>query len=223
MVDPLCDCMAASVGNTSSHEAGCYTEMSAARQHCALCFRDQRPHDGWCEHLTDYIKQGLDERELSFGIEIDVPLVIKYDIWAKVRISNESIANVCAPIVLLVDDLFTSDVEEFDLGLWNVGEGMWSIRSVCLDWMKGRTGIAQFTDPAICMSSAHNPFKHDRLLALMNAEQVMWHNWIIACHGLCLPEYGDVKGVQASLVPNTSQNSSNNSDILNQIRGRSNP
>lgn len=172
-------------------------DCNSIQQFCSLCM------DGkWCDHLTEYVKQGKDAGDLDFGIEFDIPLVIKWNMWTKVRISSESIADICAPLILLVDDLFTNDTEEHDLGLWSKGEGMWSIRSVCFDWMKARAGIELLSDIAPCKSTAHNPFKHDRLVANLQGEGLMWHNWIVACYGLCLPEYNEVSGVRGSLVPN---------------------
>jgi hypothetical protein len=198
----LCDCAASGL-QTSSHERGCYTEMSAVRVHCAICWREASGDaDGtWCPHLLEYIKKGLDAEELDFGIQFDVPLIPKWDMFANVAITTESIADICAPLVLLVEDLFTNSVEEHDLGLWSKGEGMWSIRSVCFDWMRGRAGIELLSDRGKCKSSAHNPFKHDRTIASLSSEQVMLHNWVLACHGLCLPEYEQVTGIKSNLVP----------------------
>ena len=202
MTDPLCDCMAGAGG--PAHQQGCYTEMSAVRVHCAVCWREASGDaDGtWCSHLVEYLHNGWDARELDFGIQFEVPLVAKWGLLARVRISRESIADICAPMYVVVDDLFTNGEEEHSLGLWNKGEGMWSIRYVCFDWMRGRTGITQLSDRAQCKSSAHNPFKHEKVMARYTSDQVMLHNWTVATHGMCLPEYEAVTGASANLVPN---------------------
>lgn len=156
---------------------------------------------GWCHHLTVYIQKGHDAHELDFGIRFEVPIVASSKLFATVQISTEDIAEVCAPMFLIVESLFTDDETEHPLGLWNKGEGLWSIRSVILDWVRAQCHIDSFNDPAHCPSSSHT-MKHSREYINKVKQQEGYNflnSWVIATYGLCLPQYSEVANFNSGM------------------------
>ncbi len=210
--------MAADHPEISAHEENCYTEMSAIRQHCAVCWR--RPAcdtDGWCNHLTEYVNAGNDARELDFGVTFQVPIQPSKSMFVMVGISDDSIADICAPINLMVEDLFTNDVNLHPLGLWTKGEGMMSIRNVVLDWIKGRAKIEKLGHMAECPSSSHG-FKDIQAMRDVDDSLVLWHNLAVALYGLCLPEYEKFAATgNSALVPPAGGNTPDQQAVLNRL------
>ena len=187
--------------------------------HCSECGAGSGQEKGWCDHLTQYVRENKDAWELDFGIIFDVPIQPTSGLFAKVQISSEHIANVCAPMTLQVEDpIVTGATKEYPLGLWNVGEGLWSIRAVVLDWIKATCKIDSWTQVAACPSSAHT-FKHSRQMQRLTPEMTVMHNWFVAAYGLCIPQWRELQGFSSgNFVPQADDKQ--DSATMQQLRER---
>lgn len=145
----------------------------------------------WCEHIEKLIKDGDDSTLISPGLTVRVPIFPSQGVWVEVEIGDgEPFKDMAASMRMH----YTPDIGrpyQIDLGLWNKGEGRWSMRQVILDRLMAKLAPDEKFDssPIItrCPSSMHG-FKQQ--LSLKNPPSVNWKwacLWYIAMEKACLP------------------------------------
>lgn len=148
------------------------------------------PGATWCEHLQELVKTGNDADAILPGMTLWVPIFPTADIFAQVKIDSDMIGN-SALMKMHHQPEFGQSVQ-LNLGFWNPGEGMNSIRLVVLDYLKSRLDPAEtFDEGAIktkCPSNIHGMQQRKELALIANNKREKWIClWSIVMENACLP------------------------------------
>jgi hypothetical protein len=154
---------------------------------------DHQGERNWCGHLKAYIESGKDAAILHPDSHIQVPIYPKADIFGYVWIGVDT-----GDGSALMSLNFTPDIGKpysVQLGFWNPGEGMISIREVILDYIRSRTHPdenfgAGFTPiKTSCPASTHGVHE-SKIVAEKSAENLQWKwqcLWNMVMEKACTP------------------------------------
>lgn len=181
------------------------------------CLHDSHDDDRFitCDHLADIFAQAEEAHLIEPGMRVQVPIFSKADVWATVEIGKEEIGR-SAPMALR----FTPDVgreKVIELGYWSPGEGVLSIRSVIMDYLRSKAHpdekLGTLKPGPIktrCPASYHNI---DSIKAMgKNSTDGHWRFrciWNIIMEGACTPcmeQAGDPTGSNFGIDPSVLSN-----------------
>jgi len=151
-------------------------------------------HLDWCEHLKSIIETGADAPLLHPDMRIQVPIFPTAEVWVEVYI-QKGFAHGSAAMSLE----YTPDVGRpysIELGFWNPGEGMASIRSVVLDYLRSKLSEIELFSPNTPIvtpcpagGSVHS-MKHSLIVSQKSQADLQWKLkclWNIVMERACTP------------------------------------
>jgi len=150
-------------------------------------------HDGefYCADIAQLIRDGEDANYIRQNSDVMVPIFPKNDIWAQVRIGAKEYGPAAYMTMEYIPDYGTT--KTVNLGLWNVGEGRWSIRSVIIDFISSRVDPMEVLDNedfrirTRCPSNTHN-FRAQTRVEQNTSRSWKWVClWNIVMEGACTP------------------------------------
>ena len=117
------------------------------------------PTQLWCDHIKEMIENGKDADEYHLGSRLQVPIFPSNDIWAPVVIGSEPVVARSGMIHMEYQPDI-GNVVNVQLGLWNPGEGMMSMRTVIRDYIQSRIhpdeNLTSGSFKTTCPNGAHS-------------------------------------------------------------------
>jgi hypothetical protein len=172
----------------------------------------------WCEHIQRMIELGEDAYKYKLGDRlVKVPILPSAGIWATVVIDKEPVvANSAMMHMEYQPDI--GNLRKIELGLWNPGEGMRSMRTVIVDWIKSRLdpeeNVTSEPFKTRCPNNAHS-LRSSRIMS-EKANDPGWKwtcLWNIVMERACTPCLEESQGgsdvnfgVDDSVIPNKPWN-----------------
>lgn len=146
----------------------------------------------WCEHIADTIHQGYDADLIYKGMSLEVPIFPTADLYVDVSLGQSGDEFGASALMKMHYVPDVGQPYDIPLGFWNPGEGMGSIRSVVLDYLKGATPLDKWrgTDPikTKCPTNFHG-MKEMRQVAELsfNPHERVSCLWNIVMEKACTP------------------------------------
>lgn len=91
----------------------------------------------WCEHIQELTESGSDAIMYGLGTKLSVPVFPSNDMFALVKIDTEPVVAQSA-LMKMEHQPDIGNLKTIELGIWNPGEGMRSIRTVIVDYIKSK-------------------------------------------------------------------------------------
>lgn len=152
----------------------------------------------WCQHIKEIIDNGADAEMYHLGLKLSVPIFPSNDIWVLITIDSEPVVARSA----LMTMEYTPDIgltKKIPLGLWNPGEGAWSMRTCVVDYIKSKLAPGESLTggpfKTKCPNGSH-PLSASRIMD-EKCEDPGWKwqcLWNIVMEGACSPCLGVAVG-----------------------------
>lgn len=146
----------------------------------------------WCEHMEKVVVKGLDAPWLHRGQSLTVPIFPNMDVFVEVQLVPIPDVGEAA----LSRMLFAPDIGRpyhVDLGLWNPGEGMGSIREVIIDFLRSNLHPDESWEKGPiktkCPASVHG-LREARLMSEYRGGVKIMCLWNIVMEKACTPCMG---------------------------------
>lgn len=166
------------------------------------CGQHGEPGRDWCDHISRYVQSDQDSEMIHTGLTLQVPIFPTQDIFASVRIGDQVVGGSA-----LMELEYTPDIGKavkIQLGFWNPGEGMRSIRFVIIDYLLSKVDPNEtFEKGPIktkCPNGAHS-MKSARIMSHKSDANVQWKwkcLWNIVMEKACTPCVEESSGVSDS-------------------------
>jgi hypothetical protein len=176
-----------------------------------LCDRHEGGDRPWCEHIQELIEKGEDSVEYHLGQSLEVPIFPSKDIWVTVVIDKEPVVARSAVMRMEYQPEIGS-LRKIEMGLWNPGEGMASMRTVVVDYIRSRISpnetLTEGPFKTACPNGAHGLPQLKKMEQNCRKPGWKWEClWNIVMEGACTPciEYAqnpsdDNFGIDASIL-----------------------
>lgn len=171
----------------------------------------------WCKHIETVVAEGMEVEYLYKGQTLTVPIFPRMDVFVEVQLmQNDEFGQSALMRLNYAPDI--GRPYHIDLGFWNPGEGMYSIREVIIDYLRSNLSPKEeWVKGPIrtkCPASVHG-LKEAREMDMIRGSAKIMCLWNIVMEKACTPcmnlSNGDTNnfGVDDSVVANRGSRGSN--------------